>query len=434
MRKILYILGLAALVAGCSKAEQEGGMRSVTIGFSRVPYDVSLTKAATVNPNDRDTTVTRLDLYEYDQEGELVDHLVWEDEDGLDLSTITHTTTSPYCEYKHWLALANFDEDSAEYFDQLGADIASMPQGYVPLTAGNFRLHKPLMGGPGSWSFYENGSTTIQLYRYLTRIDIGTVTADFLDAGYMESDVQLKRIVITHAPNFIRPVYNSTSQLYSSSQSVMGTGFLGGTSPCLGGFTRFYTRLNSVVSESSATGTFTRTQYGGTGKLEGSFPFALNYNKGAAAGVLNVDATGDLRMATVHEFGPSEGILCKSDDEDWPHTFTVNRSFYTLPWFRSSYSQVWGESNNQDDTQKMVLEVEVDGELWYYIIQLRQLECDMLYNVANITLKGKGSEFSNYYPREYERQMNPYTVQGWDAITVSNIDLGFTDASGNDIY
>lgn len=444
MRRTLLWIGVLAAVAAssCSKEpgwDSGGEECTVTLKVSMEVPCVLTTKADAYSTTEEDDFIDRLDLFEYDKDGVLINSRTWTKATGLDLSGISYTSHSPKNVYRYWVLLANFTEDSIDYLSQLqGSDFAYGAKNFVPLSAGNFRLHKPLMGGSGVYNFTRDKEIEIKLYRYMTKFEIGTVTADFDDTGYFESDVKLKKIAIIQAPNFLRPVYNNIKSLSGSRQDVLGVGYSypnGGTGTSIGNLETYHTCVNNGVKNSgNVTGTFNLSGYGATGTLAADFPYALNYNSSVDKGVLNLDVTGDMRTAMVHEFGSSEGILCKSDDEDWPHTYAVNRVLYTMPWYRSSYGSLWGAYTEQDVTQKMVFQVEIDGEDCFYIIPMRELEAGCIYKLTNLTLKGPGSEYSNFYERKYEGDLTPISVTGWEDLEISNINMGYTDDLGLAIY
>ena len=445
MKKTLYILGMAAALAAvsCTKdmtgpeGPQQDGI-GVTLSLSIQPPYALATKADAYDAAEGDDCIVRLDMLEFDKTGAISNRRHWEDASGLDLDDITYTLYAAKSDTHYWLFLANFDGESVDYLAQLGSPaIGQGAKGFVPLEAGNFSLHNPLMGGTAKSTFSQNETITVGLYRYITKFEIGTVTAGFDDEGYLESDVKLKKIAITHVPNFIRPLYRSATEIYGGEQDVHGVGYSypnGGSGNSIGNLGHYGTVVNTGVRQGSATGTFNQTDNGATGSLAADFPYAYNYNSGLEKGVLVTDAPGDMYTATVHEFGPSEGILCKSDDEDWPHSYSVNRVLYTYPWYRNQYGSLWGEFNGQDDTQKMVFQVEIDGTDYFYIIPMRELEANMIYKLDNITLKGIGSEYSNFYVRKYAGSLTPLSVEGWTDCEIENIDLGYKDYAGTEIY
>ena len=82
----------------------------------------------------------------------------------------------------------------------------------------------------------------------------------------------------------------------------------------------------------------------------------------------------------------------------------------------------------------MVFQVEIDGTDYFYIIPMRELEAGMIYKLDNITLKGLGSEYSNFYERKYEGDLTPFSVEGWTDCEIDNIDMGYKDYGGTEIY
>lgn len=445
MKRITIILGVLAAIAAasCNKESPErsagaDGLCSVTINIGMESPIVFTTKADSYNAAEEDDFIDRLDMFEYDKDGILIGRKTWKDASGLDLSSIRYKVYSSKNVYKTFVFLANFDEESMDYFGSLsGTDIGSNTKAVLPLEAGNFRMHRPLMGGAVRYDFRWDGKVEVALYRYMTKFEIGTVTADFIDRSYLGGDVKLKKIAIIHAPNFIRPVQKTAQRISFGSDSVLGAGYSypsGGKSPSIGNLEHFSTAVNRDVSNGSAEGEFNLTSYGASGKLAGDFPYAYNYNMGAAKGVLITDAPGDMYTATVHEFGPLEGILCKSDDEGWPHSCAVNRVFYTFPWYRNAYGYLWGDHDSQDDTQKMVFQIEIDGTDYFYIIPMRELEANMVYRLSNISIKGLGSEYCNFYPRRYAGEINPISVAGWTETEIDDMNVGYKDDLGLEIY
>ena len=447
MKRLSFILGVLAAIAAtsCNKESPEGpsgkdGRCSVTINIGMESPVTFTTKADAYNAAEEDDFIDRLDMFEYDNSGTLVNRKTWENPSGLDLSAISYTAYSEYNKPRYWLFLANFDEASIAYLATLnGSQIGDKTYNVIPLEAGNFRLHKPLMGAATTYQFRSDGSTSATLYRYLTKFEIGTITANFEDAGYLESDVKLKKIAIIHVPNFLRPCYRTpaTSIGVNDKQAVLGVGYSypnGGKGSSIGNFNDYETAVNRDVKPDSATGTFNPGNNGATGTLAADFTYAYNYNKGADKGVLTTDAPGDMYTATVHEFGPTEGILCKSDDEDWPHTYAVNKVLYTVPWYRNVYGYLWGNSNGQADPQKMVFQIEIDGTDYFYIIPMRELEANMVYKLSNISITGLGSEYCNYYPRRYAGEINPISVAGWTETEIDDMNVGYKDDLGLEIY
>ena len=57
-----------------------------------------------------------------------------------------------------------------------------------------------------------------------------------------------------------------------------------------------------------------------------------------------------------------------------------------------------------------------------------------IYKVHNITLKGLGSEYSNFYLKKYSASLSAIEINGWNELEVDNIDMGYKDYGGTEIY
>lgn len=374
---------------------------------------------------DIDNFIGRIDMYEFDSDGNNIRHETWADPDGLDLSTVNPESYAAYGNQHNWVFFANLSDDTAGYLSNLNADeIGRTPEGVIPLDAGNFILHKPIMAGTARSYFHENEVIDVVLYRYITRIDIRNITADFDDPDIMDKTVKLERMAIINYPNALRVLTESAKEVWGNSQSVWDNGYLKFSDPAFGNLLRLETSCNDI-SISDYSGSFNQAQFGGTGALAQDHSYLLNYNKGSEKGMLEVDATGDQKTSSVHTFGTSEGILCSPGRPSSDYSFEINRTLYTVPLYRNSYSDLWCDKRSQDDTQKLVLEVSIDGVMYYYIISLRELEAGRIYNVKNITLKGYGSEYPNFYEKKYETETKGFEIEGWPAtIEIENIQVG----------
>ena len=372
-----------------------------------------------------DNFIGRIDMYEFDSDGNNIRHETWADPDGLDLSTVTPESYDAYGNRHNWVFFANLSEDTADYLSKLNADeIGRTPEGVIPLDAGNFIMHKPVMAGTARSYFHENEVINVVLYRYLTRIDILNITAGFDDPYIMDKTVKLERIAIINYPNALRVLTESAKEVWGNSQSIWNNGYLKFSDPAFGNLLRLETACNDI-SIDDYSGKFNQTQFGGIGSLAQDHSYLLNYNKGSEKGALTISATGDQKASSVQTFGTSEGILCSPAIPSDDHSLEINRTLYTVPLYRNSYSDLWCDKRSQDDTQKLVLEVSIDGEMYYYIISLRELEAGRIYNVKNITLKGYGSEYPNFYEKKYEAQTKGFEIEGWPAaIEIDNIEVG----------
>lgn len=393
------------------------------IGFEP-GYEIT-TKAT--GETDIDNFIGRIDMYEFDSDGNNIRHEIWADPDGLDLSTVTPESYDAYGNRHNWVFFANLSEDTAEYLSKLNADeIGRAPEGVIPLDAENFIMHKPVMAGTARSYFHENEVIDVVLYRYLTKIDILNITAGFNDPDIMDKTVKLERIAIINYPNALRVLTESASDVWGNSQSIWDNGYLKFSDPAFGNLLRLETSCNDI-SINDYSGSFNQAQFGGTGALAQDHSYLLNYNKGSEKGMLEISATGDQKASSVHTFETSEGILCSPAIPSSGHSLEINRTLYTVPLYRNSYSNLWCDKRSQDDTQKLVLEVSIDEKMYYYIISLRELEAGRIYNVRNITLKGYGSEYPNFYEKKYEVVSKGFEIEGWPMpIEIDNIEVGIT--------
>lgn len=151
--------------------------------------------------------------------------------------------------------------------------------------------------------------------------------------------------------------------------------------------------------------------------------------------MLNVDAPGYMCDATTHYFTGETGRVCSSTNPSQSHILNVNREFYIYPIGRNSYgTYMCTNFEGQDDTIKMVIVVEINGTTYYYPYRTMYVQPNSRYLVHNITLKGLGSTYSNFYLKKYSATMAPMSVGEWQELEVDNINLGYKDYGGTEIY
>lgn len=454
-KRILLMLfaGAAILLASCSKEpgpDAPGDGRSgVTIRF-RTAEPLSIqTKAESIGTG-TDDVVDRLDVYvykNYDQDQKA--HFVSADPAGLDLDEVAFTDYDIYNTKYAFIAIANLDEATANYLAGLTKDqIKSYNGGLIPLSAGNYRAHRPIMGGTGTCSvgrnYYSsapddgNRNVEITLYRYVARIDIEKITADFEDTSMMNRDVIVKSIAWINQVNALRPLVNwpigtqnnDPGNIFGSRSTYLpNTDFGNPTYPD----SYHYGSTNEVAGGvTSMQSSFSLASYGATGAMAASFPYLVNNNYQQASGVLNIDATGARLTDTYHAFAGESGRICSSANPGQSHELTVNRQFYVMPVARNSWNtRLCTTFAGQDDTMKLVIEVEIDGTTHYYPIRALYIQPNTVYTVQNITLKGIGSEYSNFIsPQAAPASYAGPVPLGLNALVIDNIDLGATDGLG----
>ena len=446
MKRYSFLLAIAAIALAISACVKDIDLSSgnsqelFEVGFNlRVePVAYTMTKAENINDDEPDDFIDRIDMYEFDKAGDMLRHEVWKDPDGLDLTTVNPKSYDSNGNKHTWVFVANLDEDSAEYLAGLNADeIGEMPTGIIPLEAGNFRLHKPVMCGCNYSNFTKNETKTVTLYRYLTRIEISSITADFDDESLFDKDVKINRISIVNYPNALRLLDKSATKVNGNYQDVLGTGYTKFIDPALGNLLKMNNDCNNWEMNSSYfdddEGILDLTEFGGKGKLSYQYDYIINNNRLAPKGELIIDAAGDQLTASLHEFSENEGVLCSSSIAGLNHSLEVNKVFYTVPVARNSHSNLFGDIKYQDDTQKLVIEVTIDDIPYFYIISLYELNAGMIYKIGNINLKSIGSEYSNKYEQKYEVKGAVTEIADWSETELAEMNVGYT-VDGYDIY
>lgn len=446
MKRYSFLLAIAAIALAVSACVKDIDLSSgnsqelFEVGFNLCvePVTYTMTRAEEINADETDDFIDRIDMYEFDKAGDMLRHEVWKDPDGLDLTTVNPKSYDSNGNKHTWVFVANLDEDSAEYLAGLNADeIGEMPTGIIPLEAGNFRLHKPVMCGCNYSNFTKNETKTVTLYRYLTRIEISSITADFDDESLFDKDVKINRIAIVNYPNALRLLDKSATKVNGNYQDVLGTGYTKFTDPALGNLLKMNNDCNNWEMNSSYfdddEGILDLTEFGGKGKLSYQYDYIINNNRLAPKGELIIDAEDDQLTASVHEFSENEGVLCSSSIAGLNHSLEVNKVFYTVPVARNSHSNLFGDIKYQDDTQKLVIEVTIDDIPYFYIISLYELNAGMIYKIGNINLKSIGSEYSNKYEQKYEVKGAVTEIADWSETELAEMNIGYT-VDGYDIY
>ena len=441
MYKKLILCALACgMLAGCNKetpeiAGQAGndehqGLVKMELRCNIEPLNKVETKAGAA-----DDKVYRLDILEYDGDYTLVDHHTYTNATGLDLANFLFEQWLPYGNTRYYFLLGNLHEDSVNYIKSKPTNW--MQSSAIPLEAGNWSDGHIPMGG---WTYcYFNGSSpTATLYRYMFRIDIGTITADFGE-DLMAKNVRVKSVSIINGNQFFCPVNSNYSKNQSFRSCPLGyDGSISSYNP-FGGLTTGYSSINMGVGTSTYEDTvwdMSGEAFGGTGLLAAEFYPLYNYNKLKAKHVLNITAPASIRDMCYYSVPSGSGTLAPSGT----HVYSLGRSLYGVPRYVSSYGSTYSGATclenyeYQYDYMKLVIEVEVDGVNYFYPILLRMMQPNTLYSIQNITLKGPGSEYSNFFERQYYGNVSAPAVLEWTDCTISNIDVGYTDDTGTAIY
>ena len=450
MNRLFFLFTAVMMMASATSCEQDVSVipdkpdEVCQVGFKfRVePVTYTMTRAENIDSDETDDFIDRIDMYEYNKDGDMIRHEFWHDSEGLDLSTINPKSYDLYDNDHTWVFLANLDPDSAEYLAGLNADeIGNMPTGIIPLSAGNFRLHKPIMGGTAEADFRKDETISVVLYRYLTKIEISNIKADFDDPSLYDKEIKIKKIALTNYTNALRLLNSSAKDVGGSDQNVLGVGYTKFSNPAFGNLYHMENSCNEWEMKNSrfedGKNSLDLSQYGGKGKLLEQYPYILNRNMKLQKGELHLDAEYDQYIASVHEFAENEGILCSSTDKTLSHTVTVDKVFYTIPVEWHFTSILYGSLTSQDDIQKLVIEVDFDGTSYFYIISLAELNAGMIYKVGTINLKSLGSEYSNIYEEKVDPNNEAAaTISGvgeWSETELSEMNVGYT-VDGYNIY
>lgn len=429
----LFLLLPGLLWTSCNKEQMEkvpaneDGESTVTYTF-RVA-DATQTKANAISDIGIDDVVKRLDLYIFYEDGTKPDeHVTYFPQAG---EAITHTVKAILNEYSGVLALANLDEDTAKHFE--GKTLRQLYQKdcSIILSAGNFAFDRIPMIGSSAYSHtsYGSGTREIVLRRLMTRLNFKQIAVDFSDPDLVGKEVKVRTIAIINSTNYFIPI-NYPDIYYLSSDygtfgyltSTLNNAFGGVESGCS------YRRSHSGNEYNSPI------QMSGPGKLNGNFPHTFNRNFKNAREELIIDAEGIFKEALVQQYDTEarEGLIVSSGDNIQVHTFDVNKCFYTYFWSGGWPETLPCEFNSQAESVKLVIELLIDGEVWFYPIQLKDIQPNMVYNIEKVTIRNTGSKYANFIEKKYRCDFT-VTIQPWDVVDVSNVNVGVDPYTGEPV-
>lgn len=432
-KKLFYLTLACGMLAGCNKeipgqtGNEYQGLCKAEIQCRIEPQSCYETKSAV----DTDDKVYKLDVLVYDSSTrDLVDHYVYTDANGINLESFVLTEYHPVNTGRYYFFLANLHADTITYLKQYTFDDISSSNGTystIPLSAGNWSAGHIPMGGIKCISYYYGMSKqSVNLTRYLFRLDIQKITADFDDDALMEKAVQVKIVAIINAVELFK-VHNG----YTDTELMGYCRDLSYDQP-FGGVEDGYTTLNHFGTPGEET-EMDFSSSGGTGLLDNTFRYYVNYNYQKGERVLNLTTPSSIQGAIQHTTTSGVGVLCPSATP----VYNCNLTLYAPPKYEGSsvsYYTVFGDYFGQNRMMKLVLEVEIDGVNYYYPILLRAMQPNTRYIIKNITLRGKGSIYSNFFPRIYEGGISGLSVLQWADTTIDNINVGYTDDQGTAIY
>ena len=433
MKKLALLMGVIFGVASCVKEasgpslEMGNSIKTVSFSFNVKPQADIETRSIDIGTY-QDDEIERLDIYVYGEDKVLIEHVTLS---GNAIDGEVYSESLVEKSRRTYLFVANLDAACAEYLAQNTSDHLENWYGYIPYSE-NYKPNKPVMGGTAYAYFDSDKEVVVDLYRYVYRIELGSITADFDDPELMNKDIFVKRVVLTNVYN-IFPVENGSfpyscgtaESLFGDIRTFDFELFGGGYEGYKPGYDAF-----------ALSGTYDLGASIVPDELSGKYPYVLNSNQSVKdKGVLTVDVTGDLFEATVHEFDNEngEGRICSSTDASLSNVVTVNKAFYGMCGsVYNTRSIIWG-INNQDSTVKLVVEVSVDGQTYFYPIQVNYPQPNTIYQVQNITLKGWGSEYCNFYTPNNDVSLSTKVLE-WSNNMIEDIPVGYKGDSFSEIY
>lgn len=331
------------------------------------------------------------------------------------------------------IAMANLDADTAALLE--GHSLADFADSYnmpcpIVWTANNFDFDRIPMVGAADAYFNGDSTAEIELRRLMWRIDIGSIVYDPEDESLRGKDVFVKTIALTNIGNHFNPTKSSNIGHFYSwylffGNDGMATGAFGG---CDDGF-KFYTNAPRGWDPAGSWNP------GGPGILNQSYPRTVNDNYKKAKGVLNIDATGKYLTATCQSYNVSggQGRLATAGNTA-AQSMTIGKSLYGFMG-RGCFSDynVVCTYDNQVSYPKLVVELVIDGVSRFYPVCITYPQPNTVYQVSTITITGEGSDYSNFVEQRFPATYT-VSVTDWDVVDIDNIDIGFRDYSGTEIY
>ena len=396
MIRYLVPLALMALV-GCDKEMPDrvghDDSNEVVFTFHVDEFTDVATKANTIGV--ADDQVDRIDIYSYDKDGNFLRHAALGGKGTtLDMNSLAFRDAFQKNEIRTYLFIANLDADSANYIARLsGEEVSSYPKGFIPWSAGNCRVNRPLMAATAR-VWYQNSEpapVAIKLMRYMAKIEVEKITAQFWGDPDLWRDVHLNHIAITNGMDIVRICMENPKNFTGTPLNIFGS--------CGSVYGRlredsYYTGLESY---SFLNGTYNLSSYGGRGKLAQDYAYLYNNNYGnTTKNSINLSCPEALQELTQHSWTAPAGKICSSDG-DADSYLNVNKVFYVLPSEneKGMSDLALDAAETQDWWTRLVLAIELDGKQYFYPMRLTNLQPNMLYRIKNITLKGEPTEYAN---------------------------------------
>ena len=444
MKKLLsFVLPLAAMLLGAACTKEMPGQAGndakegmeFTIGEQTHSINLKFsvggsptTKAAATIGSYNDDTIARIDIYCYEDDYTLPVHSVLTGDDietGFTQEELENT-------HRSFLVFANLNAAVAGWYEtRTMSQLQSRQDSFMPLDL-LYTPHQLVMAGYKEFYFTSDKTETIDLYRYMARVDLSQIQVDFTDASLMSKDVFVKNVAFVNVFRCARLVYHLETYSYEESPYFFWGGedtvyhAFGGEDTGIYGFSRF-----NYMSDTFTAGS-------GTGALAGTWNALYNDNTYKAKGVLNIDVNGNLKDAVVQSYDTSqgEGRVCSSTDPSVSHTLNVNKSFYLMPgaMYSGSFDMLTPYTGQNPHT-KLVIELSIDGDSYFYPILCYALQPNTVYQISKIKLKGLGSEYSNFYElvMDYDVSLD-MSVQDWNTESLGEMSGGYLPGHKEEIY
>lgn len=418
---IWMFLPMLVALAGCepeplpvSFGVESGGQEVTTFDFGVMSYEGPSTKAYAADVEDG--LVDRIDIFMYDGSGNIYGHKVIGEYGGgaLDLNSVTFRDSDGNGVVRSYLFIANLDPDSAQYIGYLDrVDMNRYPETYIPWSAGNARVNYPLMAATAKVTFGSSTSISVSLMRYMSKFEIGTVTAQFWGTPDQYRNVYLQNIVFANAWDIVRVCQSKPQNFTGQPTDIFGP--TGWSSGAFGNPEKNYYMANYFLSQDEWSaygmtyadmhGTYNQGTWGGKGKLNQDYNYLYNDNWKHPKHSINLTAPASLialsqQTCDTNAYLPQNaGKLCDEYDGSLG-PFSVNRAFYTLPTkFNAWFTEPTYGDESQNNELRLVLAVKINGTLYFYSKMITGLNPNMCYKINNITLAGEPSEYPNTWIR-----------------------------------
>ena len=418
---IWMFLPMLVALAGCepeplpvSFGVESGGQEVTTFDFGVMSYEGPSTKAYAADVEDG--LVDRIDIFMYDGSGNIYGHKVIGEYGGgaLDLNSVTFRDSDGNGVVRSYLFIANLDPDSAQYIGYLDrVDMNRYPETFIPWSAGNARVNYPLMAATAKVTFGSTTSVSVSLMRYMSKFEIGTVTAQFWGTPDQYRNVYLQNIVFANAWDIVRVCQSKPQNFTGQPTDIFGP--RGWSSGAFGNPEKNYYMANYFLSQDEWSaygmtyadmhGTYNHGIWGGKGKLNQDYNYLYNDNWKHPKNSINLTAPASLVALSQQTWDTNAylpqnaGKLCDEYDGSLG-PFNVNRAFYTLPTkFNAWFTEPTYGDESQNNELRLVLAVKINGTLYFYSKMITGLNPNMCYKINNITLAGEPSEYPNTWIR-----------------------------------